>query len=192
MAESFGVEDRGRFYDPVGALRDVVVNHLMRVVAATAMEPPASDNATTLSNADGIGFFKAMPAGDPIHYVRGQYGGYHDIDGVAAASTTEIYAALRLGVDNWRWSGVPIVNPHRKASADHAERGASRRQRPCHKRSRRTNLVHPVRAMWPARLPSYGGTCDSAGIGRMSRTASTQQARTPRSSPSIRRRARRA
>ena len=107
LAESFGVEDRGRFYDPVGALRDVVVNHLMQVVAATAMEPPASDDATTLSNATAS-VFKAMPAGDPVHYVRGQYEGYHDIDGVAAASTTETYAALRLGIDNWRWSGVPF------------------------------------------------------------------------------------
>jgi glucose-6-phosphate 1-dehydrogenase len=70
MAESFGVEDRGHFYDPVGALRDVVVNHLMQVVAAAAMEPPARGDATTLKNSI-VSVFQAMPAADPAHYVRG-------------------------------------------------------------------------------------------------------------------------
>ena len=107
MAESFGVEDRGHFYDPVGALRDVVVNHLMQVIAAAAMEPPAGRDAVTLKNAM-VAVFKAMPAGDPAHYVRGQYDGYRQIDGVADDSTTETYAALRLEIDNWRWSGVPF------------------------------------------------------------------------------------
>jgi glucose-6-phosphate 1-dehydrogenase len=107
MAESFGVEDRGHFYDPVGALRDVVANHLMQVVATAAMEPPAGRDPTTLKNAI-VSVFKAMPAGDPIHYVRGQYDGYREIDGVAEDSTTETYAALRLEIDNWRWSGVPF------------------------------------------------------------------------------------
>ena len=107
MAESFGVEDRGHFYDPVGALRDVVVNHLMQVVAAAAMEPPAARDPDTLKNAL-FAAFHAMPPADPAHYVRGQYDGYRDIDGVAAGSTTETYAALRLEIDNWRWSGVPF------------------------------------------------------------------------------------
>ncbi len=107
MAESFGVEDRGRFYDPVGALRDVVVNHLMQVVGQAAMEPPASGDGNTLKNAL-YSVFRAMPEADPNHYVRGQYDGYLDIDGVAKDSTTETYAALRLEVDNWRWSGVPF------------------------------------------------------------------------------------
>jgi glucose-6-phosphate 1-dehydrogenase len=107
MAESFGVEDRGHFYDPVGALRDVVVNHLMQVVAAAAMEPPAGGDPATLNNAK-VALFKATLAADPATYVRGQYEGYRDIDGVAAESTTETYAALRLDIDNWRWSGVPF------------------------------------------------------------------------------------
>jgi glucose-6-phosphate 1-dehydrogenase len=107
MAESFGVEDRGHFYDPVGALRDVVVNHLMQVVAACVMEPPASGEATMLKNAM-VSVFQAMPAADPAFYVRGQYDGYRDIDGVAADSSTETYAALRLEIDNWRWAGVPF------------------------------------------------------------------------------------
>jgi glucose-6-phosphate 1-dehydrogenase len=107
MAESFGVEDRGHFYDPVGALRDVVVNHLMQVVAAAAMEVPSSGEADTLKNAL-VSVYQAMPAADPGHYLRGQYDGYRAIDGVAADSTTETYAALRLEIDNWRWSGVPF------------------------------------------------------------------------------------
>jgi glucose-6-phosphate 1-dehydrogenase len=107
MAESFGVEDRGHFYDPVGALRDVVVNHLMQVVAATAIEPPPSRDPKTLKDAM-FALFNAMPDAEPAHYVRGQYDGYTEIDGVAADSTTETYAALRLEIDNWRWSGVPF------------------------------------------------------------------------------------
>jgi glucose-6-phosphate 1-dehydrogenase len=107
MAESFGVDDRGHFYDPVGALRDVVVNHLMQVVAATAMEPPASGDADTLKNAL-FSVFRAMPPADPAHYVRGQHEGYRAIDGVAPDSTTETYAALRVEIDNWRWAGVPF------------------------------------------------------------------------------------
>ena len=106
MAESFGVEDRGHFYDPVGALRDVVVNHLMQVVAAGAMEVPSSGEANVLKDAL-VSAYRAMPAADPAHYVRGQYDGYRAIDGVAADSTTETFAALRLEIDNWRWSGVP-------------------------------------------------------------------------------------
>jgi len=107
MAEDFGVEDRGHFYDPVGALRDVVVNHLMQVVAAAAMEPPSSGDADTLKNAQ-LAVFRAVAAADPAKYVRGQYDGYLATDGVAADSTTETYAALRLDIDNWRWEGVPF------------------------------------------------------------------------------------
>ena len=107
MAESFGVEDRGHFYDPVGALRDVVVNHMMQVVAAAAMEPPAGHEPATVK--DYIYFlFRSIRDADPAHYVRGQYKGYRDIDGVADDSTTETFAALRLEIDNWRWSGVPF------------------------------------------------------------------------------------
>ncbi len=106
MAESFGVEDRGHFYDPVGAVRDVVVNHLMQVVAVAAMEPPATADPESLKDAK-FALFHAVHAGEPAHYVRGQYDGYRDIDGVAKDSTTETYAALRLEIDNWRWSGVP-------------------------------------------------------------------------------------
>jgi glucose-6-phosphate 1-dehydrogenase len=107
MAESFGVEDRGHFYDPVGALRDVVVNHLMQVVAAASMEPPSGGDAEAIKDAM-VGVFRSMPEADPGHYVRGQYDGYREIDGVAEGSATETYAALRLEIDNWRWAGVPF------------------------------------------------------------------------------------
>ncbi|WP_345063865.1 glucose-6-phosphate dehydrogenase [Leifsonia kafniensis] len=107
MAEEFGVEDRGHFYDPVGALRDVVVNHLMQVVAAAAMEPPSGQGPDALHDAV-VTLFRAVKAADPAHYVRGQYDGYQDINGVASGSTTETYAAVRLEIDNWRWAGVPF------------------------------------------------------------------------------------
>jgi glucose-6-phosphate 1-dehydrogenase len=107
MAEDFGVEDRGHFYDPVGALRDVVVNHLMQLLAAAAMEAPAGGDPATLKDAQ-TAVFRSVVTGDPAHYVRGQYDGYRSIDGVADDSTTETYAALRLQIENWRWSGVPF------------------------------------------------------------------------------------
>ena len=107
MMESFGVEGRGHFYDPVGALRDVAVNHLMQVVAAAAMEPPSGGHPDELKNGL-VTAFRAIATADPAHYVRGQYEGYLDVDGVADGSDTETYAALRLQIDNYRWSGVPF------------------------------------------------------------------------------------
>jgi glucose-6-phosphate 1-dehydrogenase len=107
MAEDFGIADRGHFYDPVGALRDVVVNHLMQVVAAAAMDPPAGRAARPLKDAM-FGVFSAMPQANPASYVRGQHQGYRKVDGVAKGSTTETYAAARFEIDNWRWEGVPF------------------------------------------------------------------------------------
>ena len=107
MAEDFGVEDRGHFYDPVGALRDVVVNHLLQVLAAAAMEPPAAGDPDSQKNAK-LAVFQSIPDAEPEHYVRGQYTGYRDIDGVADDSQTETFVALRLGIDSWRWAGVPF------------------------------------------------------------------------------------
>ena len=107
MTEAFGVDDRGHFYDPVGALRDVVVNHLMQVLGAAAVEPPAGGGPAVLKDSL-YSAFRAMPDADPVNYVRGQHAGYRQIDGVAPDSDTETYAALRLHIDNWRWSGVPF------------------------------------------------------------------------------------
>jgi glucose-6-phosphate 1-dehydrogenase len=108
MAERFGVEDRGHFYDPVGALRDVVVNHLLQVLAAVAQDPPAAGDAAALADAK-FAVLRAVSDAKPSQYVRGQYEGYRSIDGVSSRSTTETYAALRLEIDNWRWAGVPFL-----------------------------------------------------------------------------------
>ena len=106
MAEAFGVEDRGSFYDRVGALRDTVQNHLLQVLALVAMEPPSGGRDAVADRR--IDVFRAMPAADPAEYVRGQYDGYRSIEGVDPESKTETFVALRLEVDNWRWSGVPF------------------------------------------------------------------------------------
>ena len=109
LAEDFGVEDRGGFYDPVGALRDVVQNHLLQVLALTAMEPPSGKNGDEDEVRDRkIDFFRATHSAEPGRYVRGQYDGYRDVDGVAQDSNTETFVALRLEVENWRWDGVPF------------------------------------------------------------------------------------
>lgn len=107
MAEQFGVEDRGHFYDPVGALRDVVVNHLLQLLAAVAQDPPAAGDPAALADAK-YAVLRSVSDADPKHYVRGQYRGYRSIAGVKRGSTTETYAALRLEIDNWRWSGIPF------------------------------------------------------------------------------------
>ncbi len=121
MAEGFGVEDRGHFYDPVGALRDVVVNHLMQLLASAAMEPPAGGDPETLKDAKQA-VFRAMASANPKHYVRGQYEGYREIKGVAPDSETETYAAMRLEIDNWRWAGVPFfVRTGKEMAANQTE-----------------------------------------------------------------------
>ena len=107
MAENFGVADRGSFYDPVGALRDVVQNHLMQVLSLVAMEAPSGSDPEVLNDRKGD-VFKSMKAADPDHYVRGQYDGYLDVKGVAPDSTTETFVALKLEIENWRWQGVPF------------------------------------------------------------------------------------
>ena len=117
MAENFGVEDRGSFYDPVGALRDVVQNHLMQIIGLVASEPPASPDADGLRD-KRVDVFRAMPDADPAHYVRGQYDGYLSVPGVAPDSGTETFAALKLWIDNWRWSGVPFFIRAGKAMAE--------------------------------------------------------------------------
>jgi glucose-6-phosphate 1-dehydrogenase len=107
MAEDFGVEDRGSFYDPVGALRDVVQNHLLQLVGLFGSEAPVTVDADGLRD-KRFEVFKAMPSADPQHYVRGQYDGYLSVPGVNPSSQTETYCALKLEIDNWRWSGVPL------------------------------------------------------------------------------------
>jgi len=107
MAEAFGVEGRGLFYDEVGALRDVVQNHLLQVMAILAMEPPVGADANALRD-EKVKVFRATTAVDPQTTVRGQYDGYLSEAGVAPGSDVETFVALRLGIDSWRWSGVPF------------------------------------------------------------------------------------
>jgi glucose-6-phosphate 1-dehydrogenase len=108
MAEDFGVDDRGSFYDPVGCLRDVFQNHLLQVLALVAMEPPSAGADPDPIRDAKLDLFKAIPDINPSRYVRGQYEGYREIEGVDPKSTTETFIALRLEVQNWRWSGVPF------------------------------------------------------------------------------------
>lgn len=107
MAEAFGVQDRGRFYDATGALRDVVQNHMLQVLANLLMDPPTGEEheATRDQKAEVL---KALRPLDKSSIVRGQYRGYRDVDGVAANSTTETFVAVKLFVESWRWAGVPI------------------------------------------------------------------------------------
>jgi glucose-6-phosphate 1-dehydrogenase len=108
MAEDFGVDDRGSFYDPVGCLRDVFQNHLLQILAIVAMEPPSAGADPDPIRDAKLDLFKAIPDLDPNRYVRGQYEGYRGIEGVDPKSTTETFVALRLDINNWRWSGVPF------------------------------------------------------------------------------------
>jgi glucose-6-phosphate 1-dehydrogenase len=107
MGEDFDIADRGNFYDPVGAMRDVVQNHLLQVLSMVAVEPPTGRGIDVINDRKRD-VFVAMAAADPAHYVRGQYDGYLDVKGVAPDSQTETYCAMRLEIDNWRWSGVPF------------------------------------------------------------------------------------
>ena len=119
MAEDFGVDDRGKFYDAVGTLRDVVQNHLLQVLAGVAMEPPVGPSADDY-NDKKADVLRAIPEVDPDRCVRGQYRGYTDVDGVAKRSATETFVALRVEIDNWRWAGVPIFLRAGKALAERA------------------------------------------------------------------------
>jgi len=107
MAETFGVAGRGRFYEETGAIRDVVQNHLLEVLAFLAMEPPPAGDREALRD-EKTKVFKAIRPLSPENVVRGQYRGYRDEDGVARDSAVETFAALRLYVDSWRWAGVPF------------------------------------------------------------------------------------
>jgi glucose-6-phosphate 1-dehydrogenase len=106
MSEEFGVEGRGRFYESVGALRDVVQNHLLQVVALLAMEPPAGADADALRD-ERTKLFRQIRTVEPASVIRGQYRGYRDEDGVDPQSDVETYVALHLQIDSWRWAGVP-------------------------------------------------------------------------------------
>ncbi|MGQ0697700.1 MAG: glucose-6-phosphate dehydrogenase [Panacagrimonas sp.] len=107
MAESFGVEGRGRFYEEVGAIRDVVQNHLLQVLATLAMEPPLGDSAVAYRD-EKTRILRACTPLSADTLVRGQFEGYRDEPGVNPESDMETFVAIRLGIDTWRWQGVPF------------------------------------------------------------------------------------
>lgn len=107
MAEDFGVQGRGAFYDQTGTIRDVVQNHLFQVLANLAMEPPARTDSESMRD-EKVKVLKAIQPLAAADLVRGQFRGYLDEPGVAPGSTTETFAALRLRIENWRWEGVPF------------------------------------------------------------------------------------
>jgi glucose-6-phosphate 1-dehydrogenase len=107
MAENFGIEGRGRFYDGVGALRDVFQNHLLQVLTMLTMEPPIDASAEAMSN-EKVKLLDSIREIEPSDVVRGQYVGYLEEEAVAPHSDTETFVALKLFIDNWRWAGVPI------------------------------------------------------------------------------------
>jgi glucose-6-phosphate 1-dehydrogenase len=107
MAECFGVEGRGKFYEEAGAIRDVVQNHMLQVVSFLAMEPPAGTYTEAIRD-EQVKVFRAIPPLAPDGLVRGQFRGYRKEEGVAQDSQVETFAALRLEIDSWRWEGVPF------------------------------------------------------------------------------------
>jgi glucose-6-phosphate 1-dehydrogenase len=108
MAEAFGVEGRGKFYEEAGAIRDVVQNHMLEVVSYLAMEPPTTMYVESVRD-EQVKVFRTIPPLSPANIVRGQFHGYRDEAGVDPHSDVETFAAVRLEVDSWRWSGVPFL-----------------------------------------------------------------------------------
>jgi len=107
MAENFGVQGRGGFYDATGAIRDVIQNHIFQVLSNLTMEPPARNDTESLRD-EKVKVLKAIPPIDAGNIVRGQFEGYLQENGVAPGSKVETFAALRMDVNNWRWQGVPF------------------------------------------------------------------------------------
>ena len=107
MAEDFGIQGRGGFYDATGAIRDVVQNHLFQLLSNLAMEPPARMDSESLRD-EKVKVLKSIPALEAEDIVRGQFRGYRQERGVAADSQVETFAAVRLRIDSWRWQGVPF------------------------------------------------------------------------------------
>ena len=121
MAEAFDVADRGSFYDRTGAVRDVIQNHMLQVLASVLAEPPSGPDVGSWS-ASKSAVIEALRPLDAAHTVFGQYDGYHDVAGVAPGSTTETYAAVSLACDSWRWADVPILIRAGKSLAGDVDR----------------------------------------------------------------------
>ncbi|MEJ2069992.1 MAG: glucose-6-phosphate dehydrogenase [Syntrophobacterales bacterium] len=107
MAEDFGVEDRGKFYDEAGAIRDVLQNHMLQILASLAMDPHTGDDHESVRDEKGR-LLKAIVPLTPADVVRGQFNGYRSVPGVSSNSMVETFVAVKVAIDNWRWAGVPI------------------------------------------------------------------------------------
>ena len=174
LAEDFGVEDRGSFYDPVGALRDVVQNHLLQVLALVAMEPPsAAADPTPSATEDDV--FRAMPRrrpgplrARPVRRLSRRRGGRRGLE-------TETFVALRLEVDNWRWAGVPFFIRAGKAHAGRGDRGRVVFKRAAAARDRRRGRCPTRRARPPDRARAGSRAVPAGEEGRRggAATAST-------------------
>ena len=122
MAEDFGIQGRGGFYDATGAIRDVVQNHLFQLLSNLAMEPPPRMDSESLRD-EKVKVLKSIPALEAADVVRGQFRGYRQEPGVAADSQVETYAAVRLRIESSRWQGVPVLHPHRQVPRRDVHRG---------------------------------------------------------------------
>ena len=154
MAEAFDVADRGRFYDRTGAIRDVVQNHMLQVLASVMADPPAGAGLDSWLDAKSQVLAALRPL-TPEDTVRGQYEGYLAVDGVDPHSTTESYVAVRLALDSWRWAGVPDPDPSGQGDAGHGHRGDHPVQPAAARHLRRPRRVDDQRAAVPdlARSP---------------------------------------
>ena len=146
MAEDFDVSDRGSFYDKTGAIKDVIQNHLLQVLATVLAEPPDGTGLDSwrTSKSDLLGALRPLA---PETTVKGQYQGYLDVAGVAPGSKTETYAAIRLAADSWRWADVPILIRAWQVPAADRDRGDDRLQAPAVRRLRAGRLrcaEHPA------------------------------------------------
>ena len=149
MVEDFGVEDRGSFYDPVGALRDVVQNHLLQMLALVAMEPPSAGPADTDAIRDRkTDLFRAMPEADPSRYFRGQYRGYREIEGVARLRHRDVRRPAARG-RQLALGRRAVLHPRRQGDAGRGDRGPGRVQAPAAARDRRADGPRPRRADHP-------------------------------------------
>ena len=179
MAEDFGVEGRGRFYDEVGCIRDVIENHLLNVLLLLAMEPPAGRSADDLID-EKVQVLKAIRTLTKDDVVRGQFDGYLEEPGVAPNSTVETFAAVRFFVDTWRWQDVPFFIRAGKNLPVHATEVVVRLKRAAARRVRRDRgRRHQLRP-----LPHRARRCRSPSARAARRPATRWSASRSSSAPS--------
>ena len=155
MAESFGVQGRGAFYDEAGTIRDVIQNHMLQVVAMLAMEPPGSNSPDGIRD-EKVKVLRAIRPLEANSVVRGQYIGYREEAGVATGSEVETFAAVKLQIDSWRWTDVPFLIRAGKSLATTATEVMVRLHSPP-QRLRREPVARPLAQLFSHSLQSGGG-----------------------------------